>query len=196
MPDKEKLQQIVDDPATLDSERREAQVELNALEPSTTLSEGEERAASLCGPIALELLRFVGVRDMQEVSWRDLIRFTESREWPGKWHDSSLKSLWNSWIVWGCPDFRQRIWDAIKEKFKTDPERRAEFERMSREYPVFELTAIDDPCELEMYERHLNSSDRNSILAITRKKLDEAPEYAFKTRQVAQRIIAKLTEKK
>ena len=52
--------------------------------------------------------------------------------------------------------------------------------------PLFALTAGDDPHELEGYERYLDCSDRGLILAIARKKLAEAPEYAFRTREVRQ----------
>ena len=54
----------------------------------------------------------------------------------------------------------------------------------------------EDPHELEGSERYLDCSDRGLILAIARKKLAEAPEYAFRTRGVGQRIIVKLTVRK
>jgi hypothetical protein len=84
----------------------------------------------------------------------------------------------------------------IKEEFATDQERRAEFERIDRGYPLFSLSAIDNLHELEICERHLDCSDRKLILGIVRKKLEETPEYAFRTREVAKRIIERLTERK
>jgi hypothetical protein len=200
MLDQQALEKILRDPNTTEEERATAQMQLETLDPKSPLTEAEERAVDLCGPLALDILRFSGANELSEVSWRDLIRFTDSREWPGRWGNNDVQRLWLGWTVWvgwqASPIYQQQIWNAIKEEFATDQERRAEFERMNRTYPLFNLDAADDPHELEMYERHLSSSDRDLILAITRKKFDEAREYNFRTREVAQRIIAKLQGEK
>lgn len=129
-----------------------------------------------------------------------MVRFTDSREWPGKWNNDDVQSLWRGWCLWvgweASPDYKTQIWNLIKNEFGTDQERRAEFARFDREYPLFGLSNTDHPDELLMYERHLSSSDRNLILEIVRRKLAETQEYCFRTREVAGRIIEELTERK
>src|SRR6267378_1738771 len=200
MLDQPALEKILQDPNSTHAERQTAQRQLEALEPGSLLTRAEERAVSLCGPLGLDLLHFAGAHELREVTWRDLVRFADSREWPGKWENHDLQQLWRGWILfvgWEIsPSYERQIWSAIKEEFATDQERRAEFERIDRRYPLFSLSAGDSPCELEMYERHLSSSDRKNILAIAQRKLDETLEYWFRTREVAQRIIEKLTERK
>jgi hypothetical protein len=199
---KETLQQIINNSTSSDVERREAEVALRELEPGSQPTEAEERAVSLCGPLSLDLLRFSGAHELRDVGWQNLVQFTDFLNCPGGLQNHDVELLWLGWIVWGSggissvEGFREHIWTDIKKEFATDQERRAEFERIDREYPIFSLCAIDNPHELEMYARHLDCSDRNSILAIARKTLDQAPEYWFRTREVAQRIIEKLTERK
>jgi hypothetical protein len=204
MLDQQALERILQDQNSTHTERLTAQRQLDGLNPKSPITDAEQRAVSLCGPLALDLLHLAGANELTDVSWRNLVRFTDSRDWPGKWENHDIRLLWGGWVLFGnggilnpYPSYyKQCIWDATKEEFGTDEERRAEFERMDRDYPLFCLSAIDNPHELEIYERHLDCSDRISILAITRKKLDEAPEFAFRTREVAQRIIEKLTERK
>ena len=194
------LKAIIENPAASAEDRAAAIRELKALEPKSPTTNEEERAVYLCGPLGLDLLHFAGAHELIEVTWRDLVRFADSREWPGKWENHDLQQLWRGWIIfvgWEIsPSYERQIWSAIREEFATDQERRAEFERIDQSYPLFGLSAGDDPCELEMYERHLSSSDRKNILAIAQRKLDETLEYWFRTREVAQRIIEKLTERK
>ena len=203
MLDQQALQKIVDDSSSTQAERTVAQQQLETLEPKSSITDEEQRAVDFCGPLGLDLLRFAGAHELSEVTWRDLIRFAESREWPGGWENHNVKLLWRGWIVRGSggvfddpPYFKERIWNDIKKEFATDEDRRAEFQRIDQAYPLLQLSAIDDPHELQMYERHQNTLDRDAILALTRKRLDEAPEFAFRTREVARRIIAKLTENK
>lgn len=198
------LKAIIENPAASADNRAAAIRELEAREPKSPRTKTEEHAVELCGRLGLELLKFSGARELSETTWRDLVRFTDLRDWPGKWENHDIRRLWSGWVLFGNGGiltpypryYKQSIWDAIKEEFATDQERRAEFIRVDGLYPLFSLAASDDPYELQNYERNLESSDRALILNITRKKLDEAPEYWFRTREIAQRIIEKLTERK
>jgi hypothetical protein len=194
------LRKILQDPNSTPEERLTAQRQLDALHPTSPLTKAEERAIDLCGPLGLNLLRFAGTHELSKTTWRDLVRFADADDRPNKWENHDVEQLWRGWVLFvgyeDSPIFKDQIWDAIKTDFATEQERRAEFERLDGGYPLFGLTAGDNPYELEGYERCLAYSDRNLILAIALNRLTEAPEYAFRTREVAQRIIEKLTERK
>ena len=153
MIDSAALQKILHDPNSNEAERAMARRQLGISEPCSEPTKAEQRAVELCGPLGLDLLPFVGVHELLEVTWRDLVRFTDSREWPGGWQNHDIERLWLGWIVWGngginfVKGFRGHIWDDIKKEFATDEERRAEFERLDREYPLFHLAACDSPRE-------------------------------------------------
>src|SRR6266404_4244597 len=138
MLDQQALEKILHDPNSTEAERATAQRQLGISESGSALTKAENRTAELCGPLGLDLLHFAGAHELREVTWRDLVRFADSREWPGKWENHDLQQLWRGWIIfvgWEIsPSYEIQIWSAVKEEFATDRERRAEFERMDQSY--------------------------------------------------------------
>src|SRR5882762_5847046 len=114
MLDQQALEKILHDPNSTEAERATAQRQLGISESGSALTNAENRAVELCGPLGLDLQRFAGAHELREVTWRDLVRFADSREWPGGWGNHDVQVLWLGWILFfgyeASPNFRAQIW--------------------------------------------------------------------------------------
>src|ERR1700676_1444369 len=99
--DRPRLEAIVNDPGSTASEKAVAQAQLDTLNPKSPITEVEIYAFNACGPLGPNLLRFADAPKISEVTWRDLVRFTDSRDWPGMWDNPDVKHLWIGWVCWG-----------------------------------------------------------------------------------------------